>query len=91
MNNKIALESLAMDLKRVALGYYRNSSSMGDRFYQEALKRKEEVDVSQIKPYMKKVFEKIDLIAGMSNEEIAENALLLSTLVQNYAIRFFSV
>ena len=38
--NKQILGAIAMDLKRVALGYFRGSSSMAERFFQEALKRR---------------------------------------------------
>ena len=42
MDNKIILSSLAMDLKRAAIGYNRGSYIMADRFFEEALKRKKE-------------------------------------------------
>lgn len=84
MNNKIALESLAMDLKRVAFGYHRNSLSMAVRFYEEALKRKNEIDVIVLKPYIRKLLDKLESLPNSSNEAIAEEALMLSTLLQNY-------
>ena len=40
--NNIAISSLAMDLKRVAVGYYGDSNKTARRFSQEALKRIEE-------------------------------------------------
>jgi len=84
MNNKIALESLAMDLKRVAIGYHRGSLSMANRFYEEAVERKKEIDPSPLKPYIKKVLERIESLPSNSNSQIAEEALMLSTLIQNY-------
>ena len=45
MKNKIALESMAMDLKRAALGYHNNSLKMAERFHQEALERKREINL----------------------------------------------
>lgn len=39
MENKYILESLASDLKRVALGMHRGSNQMAKKFLDEALKR----------------------------------------------------
>ena len=85
MNNKIALESLAMDLKRVALGYHRGSTSMAERFYQEALQRIAEVDPLQVKAYMRKILAQ----AQHLGPHAAEEALLYSTLIQNYTQTFY--
>lgn len=84
MKNKIALESMAMDLKRVALGYHSNSLKMADRFREEALARKSEVQLSEIKPYLRLVLEKVEKI----NKNSSEDALMLSTLIQNYTRKF---
>lgn len=78
MNNKYILESLASDLKRVALGSHRGSNTMAQRFLDEALKRKEEVEIEQIAPYMKTLLNKL-------NAKIdSDKALMYSTLIQNY-------
>lgn len=90
MNNKVALESLAMDLKRVALGYQRNSLAMATQFYEEALKRKNEIDQTSLKPYVRKLLDKVDLLSNNSTGAIAEEALMLSTLLQNYTQTFLS-
>ncbi|MDO8610477.1 MAG: hypothetical protein Q7R95_08060 [bacterium] len=79
MENKYILESLASDLKRVALGLHRGSKQMSQRFLKEALKRKSEVDVNTIDLYIKKILNHID-----KNID-AENALMFSTLIQNYS------
>lgn len=84
MNNRIALESLVMDLKRVALGYHRNSLTMAERFYKEALERKREIDPNSLKPYVRTLLDKIDSLQQEENDSIADNALMLSTLLQNY-------
>ena len=85
--NKIALSSLAMDLKRVALGYHRGSIQMADRFLEEALKRKQEINLKNVKPYVKKLLEKIDgLKIGTDKQKIAEDALMYSALIQNAAL-----
>lgn len=84
MKNKIALESMAMDLKRVALGYHNNSLKMAERFLHEAIARKKEINVSDIKPYLRLVLEKTEKI----NKNSSEDALMLSTLIQNYSRKF---
>lgn len=78
MNNKFILESLASDLKRVALGLHRGSHSMAERFLEEALKRKKEVEIDKVAPYIQKLLSKVDKTLD------SENALMLSTLIQNY-------
>ena len=78
MKNKFILESLASDLKRVALGLYRGSDAMAKRFLQEARERKKEVKLDQVAPYIKKLLNNLD------NEMDADEALMFSTLIQNY-------
>lgn len=85
--NQIALSSLAMDLKRVALGYHRGSVTMADRFLKEALKRKEEIDTTLVKPYVKKLLDKLDVLAKEKDiMRKAEDALMYSTLLQNASL-----
>ena len=84
--NKIALGSLAMDLKRVALGYYRNSTKVAEIFMEEALKRKKEVDVTSVKPYVKDLLSKLEDIKNEKDKQkVAEDALMYSILFQNAA------
>ena len=85
---KIALSSLALDLRRVALGYHRHSKEMAERFFDEALKRKEEIDKSQVKPYINNLLLKLEsLKLEKRDEDKAENALMYSTLFQNAAVQ----
>lgn len=85
--NQIALSSLAMDLKRVALGYHRGSVTTADRFLKEALKRKEEIDTTLVKPYVKKLLDKLDVFAKEKDiMRKAEDALMYSTLLQNASL-----
>lgn len=84
MNNKFILESLSMDLKRVAIGNHRKSFGMAKRFYEEALKRKNEVDTSDIKDYLLKILENIEKMKDKDSEQISEQALMYSTIIQNY-------
>lgn len=90
MNNKIVLESMAMDLKRVALGYHTKSLTMARRFHEEAVKRKNEIDTTQIKPYLYPILEKIVTIQNQNHERIAEDALMFSVLIQNYVRKFLA-
>lgn len=85
MNNKIALESLVMDLKRVSLGYHRGSLGMAKRFSEEALKRKQEINQQEVKPYIGKLLNNLEtILSEKDNEKIAEDSLMISTLLQNY-------
>ena len=87
--NRIALSSMAMDLKRVALGYHRGSNIMAERFLEEALKRKNDLDISKLKPYLKKIIQNLERIQSQKDKhEVAEYALLCSTLIQNAALTF---
>lgn len=88
-STKIALESLSMDLKRVALGYHRGSNDMAKRFCVEALKRKQEVDERVIKPYISTLLDSMEHALQQKNtQHIAEDALMYSTLFQNYTQKY---
>lgn len=78
MSNKYVLQSLASDLKRVALGLHRGSNTMAKRFLDEALKRKNELNSKKVAPYIKTLLNNVD-------EKInSDDALMYSTLIQNY-------
>lgn len=85
MDNKVVLESLASDLKRVALGLQRGSTVMANRFAREALRRRSEVEISSVDEYIKKLLKKIEQAT-----KNPEDALMYSTLFQNYALRRYS-
>lgn len=88
-SNQIAISSLAMDLKRVALGYYKGSTNTAIRFTEEALKRKEEINEAEVKPYLKDLLKKLPTMLGQKDKsKLAEDALMYSTLFQNYALKF---
>lgn len=87
MNNNVILGALAMDLKRAALGYHRGSLGTAHRFFEEALKRKKEIDQASVKPYIRKLLSRIDSLGSQRDtERIAEDALMYSTLLQNAAL-----
>lgn len=88
MNNKRVLSSLAMDLKRVAIGYHRGSDKMAERFLEEVMKRKDEIDTTTLKPYVRHLIDKLDNLVGQKEtSRVAEDALMYSTLFQNAALK----
>lgn len=87
--NYIAISSLAMDLKRVALAYYNKSNETAERFKEEAIKRMSEIDQSQVKPYLLNHIEKLDIVFQREDKmHLAEDALMYSQIFQNYALVF---
>lgn len=80
MNNDIALASMAMDLKRAALGAHRGSTGTAETFMQESVKRRSEIEESRLPDYMKTVVKKINM------EIDPEDALMYSTIIQNYVL-----
>lgn len=87
--NQIAISSIAMDLKRVALGYHNGSTKTAARFVQEALKRKEEINKKEVKPYFQEILRKLPSVLSQKNKQkLAEDALMYSTLFQNYVLKF---
>lgn len=88
MKNKIILEFLAMDLKRVALGYYRGSDVVAERFAKEAKARKEKLQNANLKPYLRNLLSKMDDIFKQDDhKKLAEDALMYSTLFQNASLK----
>jgi len=83
--NKIAIESLASDLKRVALLRHRGSTQAAERFSIEAEKRAREIDAQSTQPYIQKILKDISKATTDS-----DTALMYSTLLQNYSLRHYS-
>lgn len=89
MNNKIILESLSMDLVRIALGLHRGAYKMAERFSLEALNRRNEVDENKIMPYLKNILSHMeDALKSSDSGKKAEDALMYSILIRNYAQTF---
>ena len=83
--NKLAIGAMAMDLKRVTMCYYNGSDKTAQRFCEEALKRCDEIDQSKLVPYLKRFINKLPkLLNKKDNLRVAEDALMLSTIFQNY-------
>lgn len=87
MNNKAAISSLAMDLKRIALASHRGTSKTAQRFIMETKRWKAEIDPTLLPPYVKKILQDVDeSLHNHDTTRIAEDALMYSTLLQNYAL-----
>lgn len=86
-DQKIIIESLAMDLKRVALGLHRGSLTMANRFRQEAFKREQEIASQKVSGYLKNLLVAMNKALSKEGDRAAEDALMYSTLFQNYALK----
>lgn len=80
---KNSLASLALDLNRVALGINRGSKIMAERFYQEALDRKSEINIYDVPEYIAKVIKKVGNKSNL-DKIFAEKALVYSILIENF-------
>lgn len=89
MTEKVIIESLAMDLKRVALGMQRGSTGMANRFKAEALQRQRELEEFEISDYLQMLVAKSKQTLLASNERTGEDALMYSTLFQNFAQKHY--
>lgn len=88
MNNRnIIIGSLAMDLKRVALGLHSGSLVTASRFKVEALKRIEDLEREPMDDYTKRLVGKVKESLKSDEERVFEDALMYSTLFQNLALR----
>ena len=88
-NNYLAISSLAMDLKRIALAFHNGSNETAERFIVEANKRKNEIDTNSVKPYLLTHINSLDKVFKRSDKmHLAEDALMYSQIFQNYAVVF---
>ncbi len=79
--------ALASDLKRIALGIQKKSYPMADRFSQEALRWKSEIKTGELQHYMRAIIDNLDrILKGENSDRKAEDALMYSTLIQNYVM-----
>ncbi len=90
MSQKIIIESLSMDLLRVALGLHRGSFKMAERFKEEALKRQSELDLQSAPSYLKILLLKSKNVLEKGNPNDAEDILMYSVLFQNAARKYYS-
>ena len=79
MNDQfVVLSSLAMDLKRAASAFWRGSTGVAQRFLDESLERKEEVDLKRVDSHI------VNILEDIKTNKDAEDLLMYSTLIQNY-------
>jgi len=84
-NAKLAIQSMAMDLKRVSLGLQRNSLTMAERFLEEARKRKKEINLSAYPDYIARLVQKVSTLRLKEKDKLSEDCLMYSILLQNFA------
>ncbi len=84
MNNKILLESMALDLKRIALGAKGNSQKMTDRFIEEVMKRERLLMKDTIPSSLEVVIENMKKKL-ISSKHLADDALMFSTILLSYS------
>lgn len=87
-DHKRILESIAMDLKRVAIGMHRGSFAMADKFKTEALKRGEELEAQGTDNYLRLLLARTKTTLYSQGDRVAEDALMYSVLFQNLALRY---
>lgn len=78
MDNKVILESLSMDLLRIALGLHRGAYKMAKRFSNEALARKNELNQNEIKPYLISILSNME--TSLSNEDLEKKLKIHSCI-----------
>lgn len=86
IDQKVIIESLAMDLKRVALGSHRGSHKMAGRFQAEALKRINELEQETTDIYLKKLIKNSRQALLTTDARLADDALMYSILFQNFVL-----
>lgn len=83
-NERIIIESLAMDLKRVAVGLQRGSLGMAKRFTVEALQREQELEKLTNNPYLTRLIAGSRKALQTTSSRTPDDVLMYSTLFQNY-------
>lgn len=84
--DKIVLQSLASDLKRIALSIQRDSQKSAERFQKEALKwlRESKNGSAQNSKSIKNILNKVEKCLNQNNDlKKAEDLLMYCTLIQN--------
>ncbi|NCN24977.1 hypothetical protein GW918_02740 [Candidatus Berkelbacteria bacterium] len=85
---RIIIESMASDLKRVCLGLERKSDKMAERFLAEAEKRRNEAVSIALPNYIKDILDKVSFLRNnIHQSRAAEDCLMYSVLLQNFARR----
>lgn len=86
MTTKVIIESLSMDLLRVALGLHRGSQAMAKKFEKEALNRSLELESFHPKNlYLQNLISKTKKTLRNNSPKKAEELLMYSVLFKNFA------
>lgn len=85
MNQKVIIESLSMDLLRVALALHRGSVVAAYKFKEESLKRMKELEEIKPKGYLGKLTKEAKKVLLATKDRTKDDALMYSTLFRNYA------
>jgi hypothetical protein len=86
-DSKMLVGSLSNDLMRVAALKARGADTAAERFLVEAKRWAEELEQDQhIKPYIRKIAERVRDSDRLITEENAERYLMFGVLLQNYAL-----
>ena len=84
----LPLAALSMDLKRVALASYNHSFKVADQFIQESLAKKSKIAVTVQRSHVRRLLTSLDAVLSQKDSaNLAEDALLYSTLLQNAALK----
>lgn len=81
---QVLIASLALDLKRVALGLQRGSVAMANRFKEEALQREAELEQQELSEYLQRLVADSKKVLQSTEPGTHEDALMYSVLFQNY-------
>lgn len=79
MNDRQIIGALAMDLKRVAMAKHEGSEKVADRFWQEVIRRKNDVIKIKLPNYLLNLYDKLE------NNRDKDSLLMYSVILQNYA------
>src|SRR5947209_7058888 len=86
MNNQQLFEIIALDLKRVALGYAQHSEKMTEMFRKNALQQAENIDSSKLTPKLFKLVRSMQKdISKNDSEKIPDDALMYSFLLLSFS------
>lgn len=86
MNNRVLLQAMALDLKRVALGYHSGSIKMAEKFTAETVKRSFLLDKNTLPLAIHKTVNNIQNPDSNSNtQKLADDALMFSNILLSYS------
>lgn len=82
-DQKIIIGSLALDLKRIALGLYRDSRYTANTFKKQAINRMDELEQYESDAYTQQLVNQTKKSLSILEKNRAEDLLMYSTLFQN--------